>query len=137
MQPIRLLLKLSVAVAIAATFFAIAIRPDLPAREAAARFSEPDSRFVTVDGMDVHYRDVGSGPVLVLLHGSNASLHTWNGWIERLRDGFRLLALDLPGHGLTGPSPQNRYSSDDQAEFLEHFVSALGLAHFALAGNSM
>ena len=116
---------------------AASVRPDLPAADAVARFAGPRSRFVAVDGMQVRYRDEGNGPVVILLHGSNSSLDTWGGWIERLADAFRVVALDLPGHGLTGPSPSNRYGPDDQAEFLEHFVSALGLRRFSLAGNSM
>ncbi|RMD83270.1 MAG: alpha/beta fold hydrolase [Candidatus Dadabacteria bacterium] len=116
---------------------AAAIKPDLPAAEAEARLAGPDSRFVEVDGMRVHYRDVGSGPVLVLLHGSNSSLHTWAGWIDMLSGDFRTVALDLPGHGLTGPNPTGSYSPDAQAEFLDHFTRAIGIERFALAGNSM
>ena len=52
------------------------VRLDLPAQEATARWARPPSRFVDVDGMRVHVRDQGTGPVLVLLHGSNASRTT-------------------------------------------------------------
>ncbi|RMF21406.1 MAG: alpha/beta hydrolase [Deltaproteobacteria bacterium] len=116
---------------------AASVRPDLPAADAVARFAGPRSQFVAVGGMKVRYRDEGRGPVLLLLHGSNSSLDTWEGWIDRLSDAFRVIALDLPGHGLTGPNPNNRYGPDDQADFLEQFAARLRLDRFSLAGNSM
>src|SRR5262245_26961034 len=79
------------------------VRRDVPAAELEARYARPPSRFVEVDGLRVHYRDEGQGPPLVLLHGSNSSLFTWEGWTRELSRSFRVISLDLPGHGLTGP----------------------------------
>jgi pimeloyl-ACP methyl ester carboxylesterase len=45
--------------------------------------------------------------------------------------------MEIPGHGLTGPDPEGRYSLSEMAAFVDHFASALGLDHFSLAGNSM
>ncbi|WP_373049021.1 alpha/beta fold hydrolase [Vulgatibacter sp.] len=113
------------------------VRADRPAAEVEARRAQPPSRFVEVDGMRVHYRDRGEGPALLLVHGSNASLFTWEGWASRLSDRFRVVSLDMPGHGLTGPHPQGRYDYAEMAVFLDHFVQAVGLERFHLAGNSM
>lgn len=100
-------------------------------------YANEASRFVAVDGMEVHYRDEGSGPVLLLLHGSNASLHTWDGWVQELQSNYRLIRLDLPGHGLTGPHPENRYHWAEAARFVDHFVQKLGVDRFVIVGNSM
>jgi pimeloyl-ACP methyl ester carboxylesterase len=110
---------------------------DRSASELEARYATPPSRFVEVDGLRVHYRDRGSGPALVLLHGSNSSLFTWEGWVERLAPTHRVITLDLPGHGLTGPDPRERYSAAEMAEVVDAFASKLGLDRFAIGGNSM
>jgi pimeloyl-ACP methyl ester carboxylesterase len=116
---------------------AAGIRPDRPAAEVEARHATPPSQFVMVDGLRVHYRDRGHGPVMVLLHGSNSSLFTWEGWVALLAHDHRVITLDLPGHGLTGPDPKHRYRADQMAELLQRFVTQLDLSRFTVAGNSM
>lgn len=113
--------------------------PDLPPADLEARYAAPPSRFILVDGLRLHYRDEGprDGPVLLLLHGFGASLHTWDGWVAALSDRHRVIRLDLPGHGLTGPDAAGRYGPDAMAEMVAGFARALGLPRFALAGNSM
>ena len=101
------------------------IRFDRRASYVAARWGTPPSQFVEVDGMRVHVRERGAGPALVLVHGSNSALFTWEGWAAELAGKRRVIALDLPGHGLTGPHPQDRYSAKDMAEFLDHVMTAL------------
>jgi pimeloyl-ACP methyl ester carboxylesterase len=123
--------------AVLALLVALGIRRDRPAAEVEARYATPPSRFLAVDGMRVHYRDRGAGPPIVLLHGSNSSLFTWEGWAAALSPEHRVITLDLPGHGLTGPDPQARYSLAEMAELVDHFAAALELDRFSLAGNSM
>ncbi len=113
------------------------IRPDIPVEELKPKYAPPPSQFMSLDGMEVHYRDEGEGPALVLLHGTGASLHTWDGWVEALADSFRVVRLDLPGFGLTGPNPAHDYRIATYVDFLEHFVGRLGLERFSLAGNSL
>src|SRR6187397_398902 len=88
---------------------AATVRIDRPAAEVEARWARPPSKFVDVDGLRVHVRDRGKGPVVVLVHGSNSSLFTWEGWARALETDHRVITLDLPGHGLTGPHPRARY----------------------------
>ena len=87
--------------------------------------------------MNVHYRRSGKGAPLVLLHGTGASLHTWEGWTKALKDSFELISLDLPAFGLTGPNPQGDYSIEAYTRFLDAFVEAVELDSFYLAGNSL
>lgn len=100
------------------------------------RYEMADSRYLEIDGLQIHYRDVGEGPTLVLLHGLMSSLHTWNRWTDRLSQHFRVISLDLPNFGLTGPHPRGmcRFMYSD---FLAEFTTALGIQKCALAGNSM
>lgn len=113
------------------------VRFDHPAAEVEARWATPPSKFIDVDGMRVHVRERGIGPALVLLHGSNSSLFTWEGWARELGGDHHVIALDLPGHGLTGPDPKARYTAQDMAELVDHVVTKLGVDRFSLAGNSM
>lgn len=114
--------------------------PDLPAATLVAKYGQAPSRFLELpSGARVHYRDEGprDAPVLLLLHGSNSSLLTWVPWVSRLSGEYRVVSLDLPGHGLTGPVPGDDYSPDGMAAFVDAFRTKLGLTHFYLAGNSM
>lgn len=117
--------------------FVVAYRPDIPLVELQARYATDASRYIDVFDMPVHYRDEGEGPTLVLLHGTGASLHTWQGWVDTLGYQFRVVRLDLPGFGLTGPDPDGDYSIERYVAFLDAFAMALGLDRFHLAGNSL
>lgn len=136
----RLLYVLVGVVAVFAAVFYAFSDPDIPRAALEAKYTNADSRFLDLrDGVRVHYRDTGprDAPVLVLLHGSNASLHTWEPWTAILADEFRVVSLDLPGHGLTGATLAEDYSNEGMSRFVRDFAGALGLGRFALAGNSM
>jgi pimeloyl-ACP methyl ester carboxylesterase len=120
-----------------AVILALLARRDRPAADVEARHAQAPSRFVDVDGVRTHVRDRGQGPVVLLLHGSNASLFTWEGWAADLSRDHRVITVDLPGHGLTGPDPRGRYSASEMAEFVEQLTRALDLGRFVLGGNSM
>lgn len=112
--------------------------PDLPLDELKARYQLPTSRYVRIAGVDAHVVEEGQGPPLVLLHGLMASLHTWDGWAEALADRFRVIRVDLPGFGLTGPDPLRRYHGTDLVAFLEALRSALDVGeNMYLAGSSL
>jgi pimeloyl-ACP methyl ester carboxylesterase len=114
--------------------------PDIPRATLEAKYASPPSQFVMLpDGARVHYRIRGAAgaPTIVLLHGSNATLFTWEPWSKSLSDQFRVVSLDLPGHGLTGAVPNHDYSGKGMATFVAEFVDKIGLQKFALAGNSM
>jgi len=109
---------------------------DIPLEIMKERHGYPDSKFVRVQGMDIHYRDVGEGPVLILLHGMFSSLHTWEEWIDILKNDFRIIAVDAPNYGLTGPHPQGMFKHI-YSEFLNDFTDALDIKECMLAGNSL
>ncbi|TCJ20082.1 alpha/beta hydrolase [Rubrobacter taiwanensis] len=110
---------------------------DIPLRELECRYAGGGSRFAEVRGLRVHYRDEGEGPVLLMLHGVFSSLHTWEGWVERLRGRYRLVRPDVPGFGLTGPPADVVGMVRDIEGVLDEFADALGLGSFSLAGSSL
>lgn len=101
------------------------------------KYANDQSKFMEIDGIKVHYRDEGTGVPLVLLHGTAASLHTWDGWTEALKDKYRIIRLDLPAFGLTGPAFDGDYSTDNYGRFLNAFFSEIPLDSIYLAGNSL
>jgi pimeloyl-ACP methyl ester carboxylesterase len=114
--------------------------PDLPRQMLIAKYGAAPSKFARLgSGAWGHYRDQGdaSKPVLLLVHGSNSSLHTWEPWVAALGREFRTVSLDLPGHGLTGSVPGDDYSPEGMVAFVHEFAHQLGLSRFTLAGNSM
>lgn len=110
---------------------------DVPAAELEARWATPPSAFVTIDGVRLHYRDEGTGPVVVLLHANYASLFMWEPWVAALRDRYRVIRLDLPAHGLTGPEPNGNYTLERIQGLFERFVDERGLARFTVIGTSI
>lgn len=129
-------------VLLAATVVAWAVLrvPDQSVEELAPRWATPPSTFIDVAGLQVHVRDEGPRldptPIL-LLHGTGASLHTWDGWARRLTRDHRVVRFDLPGFGLTGPSPDGVYTIERYVETVIAVADGLGIERFVLAGNSL
>jgi len=114
--------------------------PDRSVEQLKGRWAQAPSQFIAVKGLQVHVRDEGprDDPVpLVLLHGTSASLHTWDGWVADLKGQRRVIRFDLPAFGLTGPDLQNDYSLDAYVRLVEGVVNAMGVQNFVLAGNSL
>jgi len=178
---------------------------DLPLAGLKAQYGAPPSRYLPMDGVEVHWRDEGLGskpledsptlvtagtstavptanapsptapasaatptatstanagmpsgasalpppakpaavaapddaPTILLLHGTASSLHTWEGWVKAMSPSWRVVRLDLPGFGLTGPYPSGDYSPAATVDFLERFADAAGLKRFVIAGSSL
>ncbi|WP_417489070.1 alpha/beta fold hydrolase [Maricaulis sp.] len=114
-----------------------------PALDQAARLDSPywtdADRLVDIDGVMARVRSEGpaDAPVIVMVHGFSYSLESWDGWAEDLSADHRVIRMDLPGHGLTGPDPLQRYSVPQTVEFLGALLDELGLDHVTLAGNSL
>lgn len=136
----RRLLIVSLVLLSLALLLGFAWTPDIAHTELVARYANEHSRFIKLpSGTTAHYRDQGNprAPVLLLLHGSNASLHTWEPWVRELGAELRVISVDQPGHGLTGPAPSEDYTHRGMADFVAEFSDTLGLELFFLGGNSM
>lgn len=125
---------------ILAIAFFIFRTPDTDPEEMRAKYGGEPSQFITLaDGQQVHLRDEGprDAPAIILLHGSSADLHTWQPWVDALKNDFRVIRYDQIGHGLTGPSQDGGYALEDFVEDVDQIADQLGLESFTLGGNSM
>lgn len=111
--------------------------PDLSADEIEKKYITKESFFIQMQDCRLHYRMRGEGPVILLIHGSFASLNTWNDWEEVLSKTYTTLSVDLPGHGLTGPNRNGDYSLDYYSKLLLQLSDSLGIDSLAVAGNSL
>ncbi len=102
-------------------------------------WSDDADRVVDVDGVSARVRVEGAegAPVIVLVHGFSHSLESWDGWAQDLSADYRVVRMDLPGHGLTGPDPQARYSVPQTVDFLAGLMDALDIEQAHIGGNSL
>jgi len=140
---LRVLKWLTVGVALLAAavggFAAWHWQSDRPVAALAERWAQPPSDFIALEGMRVHYRDEGPAndpePIL-LLHGTSDSLHAWDGWTAALTPTRRVIRLDLPGFGLTGPPDDFDLTTERYMAVLTGLLDARGVARAVVAGNS-
>ncbi len=109
----------------------------IPTKEIKEKYADSHSKFIKIKGINIHYRDQGRGPVLILVHGVCASLHTWDGWVKELQNNYRIVRIDLPGFGLSDLNDVSIYTRDAAIEFTNEFVKVLNIDHFSIAGNSL
>ncbi|GGY46924.1 alpha/beta fold hydrolase [Parvularcula lutaonensis] len=105
-----------------------------------AKYGGTEARFAdSAEGMRIHYRAAGpeDAPVVIFIHGTSASLHTWEEVMAGLSDDYRVIAYDQPGHGLTGPHPERDYTYAGMADGLDAIFAAEGVSDAVLVGNSM
>ncbi len=94
---------------------------------------------VTIAGIRTNYHDVGSGPPVVLIHGSGPGVSAWANWrltLPTLAESFRVIAPDVLGFGYTDRPPNARYDLGAWTDHLVGFLDALGLERVSLVGNS-
>lgn len=116
---------------------ASAYRSDFSAEAVNEKYLTPESQFIEVAGMQVHVRILGEGEPVFLLHGSFASLHTWDAWQQAMSPYYQTISLDFPGHGLTGPDSLKRYGIKDYSELIHALAQKLNIEQYHVAGNSM
>ncbi|EIF30903.1 putative hydrolase or acyltransferase of alpha/beta superfamily [Burkholderia sp. Ch1-1] len=114
----------------------------VPRDELRQRYTQSGSRFVKIMGADVHYVDEGSGDIIVMIHGFASSLHTWNRVADELKREHRVIRLDLPPFGVTGPLRSSSGAIETMdlptyRRFIDTFMQALGISRATLIGNSL
>jgi len=115
-------------------------RADIPYAALEAKYATPIDRFLDLpSGVRLHYRDQGdpAGEPIVLVHGFGASLYDWQDWETRLAGHYRVISLDLPGHGLTSAPKHYQAHMDDLTGAVDALTTKLGVRRFVLVGNSM
>ena len=145
MKNMKKILRYTVYVLMSLLFLALGTvllywRSDIPTVELKEKYAASPSRFVSVQGMEVHFREememCDSLPI-VLLHGTSASLHTWDAWTKELKKKHRIIRLDLPAFGLTGANPTGDYSYQFYVDFLHDFLKKVYIEKCVLVGNSL
>jgi pimeloyl-ACP methyl ester carboxylesterase len=116
---------------------AIYTRWDIPLKDLKQKYTNEYSRFIAVAGLSIHYRIEGKGMPLLLLHGTAASLHTWDAWVAELKSDYKIIRLDMPAFGLTGPHPKRDYAIEMYVRILHDFLQKLNIQEFCIAGNSL
>lgn len=121
-------------------YVAFNYQADVPIAKLTPKYAQPPSQFMELMGMNVHYRD--EGPLtdtlpIVLLHGTSSFLQTWDACTAEWARSHRVIRMDLPGFGLTGPAASGDYSIEAYVSFLHAFLTKLNIETFYLAGNSL
>ncbi len=133
----KLLKGIAISAAILIGLFILGNRKDIPVEELEKQYFTPESRYVQLHDAKVHVRIRGNGPHLFLIHGSLASLHTWQAWEDTLSTKFTTVSLDLPSHGLTGPSHSENYTINNFERLVFELADSLDVYTFSIVGNSM
>jgi pimeloyl-ACP methyl ester carboxylesterase len=131
---------LMVVIALLAIASAALVRLDFSPSALKAKYADANSRFVALpDGTVAHVRVEGppDAPVVVLLHGAMVSLQSWDAWSQRLSANYRVVRIDAPGHGLTGPTAAGDYSRAGAVSFVHTVLKNLGVEREAMVGHSM
>ncbi|HXQ21527.1 MAG TPA: alpha/beta fold hydrolase, partial [Candidatus Acidoferrales bacterium] len=98
--------------------------PDIPYAELEAKYAGAGSGFVDLPGgVRIHYQETGNAAArpVVLLHGFGDSFTSWEGWVPVLSTEYRVITLDLPGHGLTRAPQGYRLTAAGVVDSLEAF----------------
>lgn len=108
-------------------------------KNSAVVFHADYSRFTEVDGVRVHYQEVGNpnAPPMILIHGFAASTLVWSKVVLELAGaGFRVIAPDLPGYGYSGKPRHLEYTIVSQAAIIFSLLRQLGIDRAVLVGSS-
>ena len=123
-----------------AAYLAATWAPERSLDELRSRWAPSPSIFLDVAGMQVHVRDEGPREdecPLLLIHGTSSSLHTWDGWVQALKSKRRVIRFDLPGFGLTGPTPDGTYTIDRDISVAIAILDRLNIRRCVAGGNSL
>ena len=129
-----------VAILLTGAFLLSSCNSDIPVAELKVKYQKANSAFIDIDGVSVHYIMEGrmddSLPI-VFIHGTSASLHTWDTLSSLLKTNKKIIRLDLPAFGLTGPNRLNQYNFNFYNQFLDEFLLKLNVTQCIVAGNSL
>ncbi|WP_199554267.1 alpha/beta fold hydrolase [Sandaracinobacteroides hominis] len=101
--------------------------PYLTVEQLRAKFADKDSKFANIGGVEIHYKDEGKGPVLLMVHGSQSSLRTWDGVVAKLKDRYRIIRYDVAGQGLSGNISDEAAATLKPTDIAEGLLKQLGV----------
>lgn len=112
-------------------------QPYLTKSEILEKYTDSESKFIEVRDNQVHYKDQGQGDIILLIHGTASSLHTWDRWAQTLAQHYRIIRMDLPGFGITGADVNDRYEVSDDVAFINEFLTKLAVKNVHFVGSSL
>ena len=128
------------AILLVGSFLLSSCDADISVEQLKAKYQKSNSVFIDIDGMPVHYIVEGklddSLPI-VFIHGTSASLHTWDTLSSLLKANKKIIRFDLPAFGLTGPNRLNQYNFNFYNQFIDEFLLKLNVSKCIVAGNSL
>jgi len=112
--------------------------PRLTVAELRKKYRDPQSRFMTIHGMEIHYKDEGprNAPVLFMVHGSQSSVRTWDRITQLLKGRYRIIRYDIPGYGLSAPATDDAAANVQPVEIAEGLIDGLGVKKLTFVGVS-
>ncbi|MEJ6009780.1 alpha/beta hydrolase [Novosphingobium aquae] len=112
--------------------------PRLSVAQLRKKYQDAQSRFMTIKGVEIHYKDEGprGAPVLFMVHGSQSSVRTWDRITQLLKGRYRVIRYDIPGYGLSGPASDEAAASVQPVEIAEGLVDSLGVKKLTFVGVS-
>ena len=130
--------KYSLAIAAAVAALGIAALMNRSLAKKAERENPPAGRFVSVDGVRLHYVDRGSGEPIVLLHGNGSTIQDFasSGLIEMASEKHRVIAFDRPGFGHSARPRGTVWTPEAQAELVHHALKQIGITRAKVFGHS-
>jgi pimeloyl-ACP methyl ester carboxylesterase len=129
--------RLAVGAALVAGLATSAVINQRAARKA-ERDNPPLGRFLTVDGVKLHYLEQGKGDPLVLLHGNGSMIEdfTSSGLIDLAAERYRVIAFDRPGYGHSDRPRSTIWTADAQADLIRKALQRLNISRAIVLGHS-
>lgn len=110
--------------------------PRLTLQQLREMYRSPLDRVIDIDGVEVYYRDEGSGPAVLLIHGSQSTMRTYDALAKRLSPRFRVLRYDVPPNGLSGPIPEQVVGRLRPSDVPARILAKLGIDRVSVVGVS-
>jgi pimeloyl-ACP methyl ester carboxylesterase len=110
--------------------------PRLSRADLLAKYGDRAGRVMTVQGVEVYYKDEGAGPVILMVHGSASTLETWDGVVAALKRRYRIIRYDVPPGGRSGPVPDEAAARLAPTDIAEGLLAGLGVKSATVVGVS-
>ena len=108
----------------------------LTLQELRAKYADPAGKIAIVGGVEVYYKDEGQGPAILMVHGSQSTLKTWDHIAPRLTDRYRVIRYDVPAQGLSGTVTDEHMQRLQPVDIAEGLLAQLGVDKVTFVGVS-
>lgn len=110
--------------------------PWLSLGELRTRYADRQGKYANIKGVEIYYKDEGKGPVLLMVHGSSSSLHTWDRIAQLLKSRYRVIRFDVAGMGLSGAVSDEAAANLKPVDIASGLMDQLGVKKLSFVGVS-